>query len=227
MNSFRKSNILKKVLLIFFFVASIPITFIYLFIKDLSLFNSLFSEYIISGNSFFLPFFSSNTIIFQFSTGHLIDIIIMTNLILFIERLCYQYYMSVCLKNNYLEIYSEPYAPNGKEPKIGSFPNSNLIINLKDYSDTEIFEKSDEYYFYQESRTDATQLSSKGGYYNSMIKVRSNKPNFLHNHHNQHKNNFSMFHKFSTNILNNYHLPSKKISTFSNPYKYYTQKEGF
>ena len=226
MNSFQKSSILKKMLLVFFFVASIPTTFIYLFIKDLSLFNSLISKYITSGNSFFLPFFSYNTIIFQFSTGHLIDIIIMINLIFFIERLGYQYYMSVCVKNNYLELYFEPIAPNSKEPKVGSILNSNLIINLKDNSDNPIFEKSDEYYFYQKSRTDATQLSSKGEYYNSIVKVRNNKPNFLHNHSNQHKNNFSMFHKFSTIIRNNYHLPSKKISTFSNPYKYYTQKEG-
>ncbi|MBY8989626.1 MAG: hypothetical protein KGD58_02645 [Candidatus Lokiarchaeota archaeon] len=135
--------------------------------------------------------------------------------------------MSVCLKNNYLELFLEPYAPNSKEPKAGSILNSNLIINSEDNSDNPIFEKSDEYYFYHKSRTDATQLSSKGGYYNSIVKVRYNKPNFLPNHSNQHKNNFSMFHKFSTVILNNYHLPSKKISTFSNPYKYNTQKEGF
>ena len=197
---------LKVIFILILIISSILLSFIYMFFRDLPVFFNLFDHYIHDGNSFFLPFFSYNTIIFQFSTGHLIDIIIMINLIFFIERLGYQYYMSVCVKNNYLELYFEPIAPNSKEPKVGSILNSNLIINLKDNSDNPIFEKSDEYYFYQKSRTDATQLSSKGEYYNSIVKVRNNKPNFLLNHSNQHKNNFSMFHKFSTIIRNNYHF---------------------
>jgi len=227
MNSFQKSNILKKMLLVLFLVASIPITFIYFFIKEFSLFNSLFSEYITSGNSIFLPFFSYDNIILYFSTGHLIDIIIMTNLIVFIERICYQYYIVVCLKTNYLELYSDYYAPLDKETKEGSFLNSNLTISLQDYSDTSIFENSDEYSSYLKNRTSPTQLSCKCEYYNNIIRVQYNKPNFLHNHTNQHKNNFSIPHKFSINHLINYHLPSKKTSTFSNSYEHYTQKEGF
>ena len=214
-------------LLVLFLVASIPSTFIYFFIKDFSFFNSLFSDYITYGNSIFLPFFSYDTIIFHFSTGHLIDIIIMTNLIVFIERICYQYYIVVCLKTNYLELYSDYYAPLDKETKEGSFLNSNLTINLKGYSDTSIFESSDEYSSYLKNRTNPPQLSCNCEYYNNMIRVQYNKPNFLFNHTNQHKNNFSIPHKFSINNLINHHLPSKNNSIFSDCYEYYTQEEGF
>lgn len=103
MHSTRKISILKRISIVLFFIACVPITFIYLFLRDILLLNSLFNDYINSGTSLFLPFLPYNNIVFQFSTGHLIDIIIIINIITFIESSGYQYYMNVCLKKNFLK----------------------------------------------------------------------------------------------------------------------------
>ena len=212
MNSFQKTKLWKYLLLILFFVAGIPIVFISLCIRDISLFKSLISDYISSGNSFFVPFFSYNNIIFQFSTGHLIDIIIVTNIIVFIERMCYQYYMIVCLRHNYYELYSDPYTFADKGINEESFSNSNLIINSREDLETIVNERFVEYYIYQ---TNTSQLSIKEELLPNPSKKSIQQQNLL-----------LLLLKFSTNFQKNYHRPSKIINIFSGSNEDYLQKGG-
>jgi hypothetical protein len=191
-----------------------------MFLRDISLLNSLFNDYITSGTSLFFPFLPYTYIVFQFSTGHLIDIIIIINLITFIERGSYQYYVKVCLEKNYLEIYSDPYFLETKGTQEESSLNSNLIIDLKDDSSTTKNESSVKLNFYQKSRINNSQFSSKSGYYSSINKLHNcSKKN------NRHKINLFIFQKFSINTLTNYHLPSKN-NIFSDSNENIKQEEG-
>lgn len=214
MNSTKKISLFKRIQLILFFLACVPITIIYLFFRDLTLLNSIFNDYINSSASFFLPFLPNYNIIFEFSTGHLIDIIIIINIIAFIERSGYEYYVNAFLKKNYLEIYAEPYILETEGTLKESSLNSNLILGLKDDSGTIINESSVEFNFYQKSRINTNQFSSKNGYCSSIIKMKQKKLNYLCNSSKkniQHKNTASIFQKFSTNN----HLPSKNNNIFS------------
>ena len=229
MLSAQRISKLERTSIILVFLACVPITFIYMFLRDISLLNSIFNDYIASGNSLFLPFLPYTNIVFQFSTGHLIDIIIIINIITFIERGGYQYYVKVCLEKNYLEIYSDPYFLETKGTQEESSINSNLIIDLKDDSGITINESSVEFNFYQKSRINNSQFSSKRGYYSSLSKIAHNKLNYLRNSskkNNRHKINLSVFQKFSTNTLTNYHLPSKNNNIFSYSNEYIHQEEG-
>jgi len=214
MHSTQKISLLKRILIILFFLASVPITLIYMFFRDFSLLNSLFNDYFNSNSSLFLPFLPNSNIIFHFSTGYLIDIIIIINIIAFIERIGYQYYVNAFLIKNYLEIYAEPYILEIEGTLEESSLNSNLIIGLKNDSGTIINENSVEFNFYQKSRINTNQFNSKRGYSSSIIKMKHDKLNYLHNSSKkniQYKNTASIFQKFSTNN----HLPSKNNSIFS------------
>ena len=225
MHSTRKINILKRISVILLFFAYVPITFTYMFLRDISLLNSLFNNYVSSSTSLFLPFLSSSNIVFQFSTGHLIDIIIIINIIAFIDRGIYQYYVNV--EKNYLETYLEPYFLETRETQEESSQISNLIIGLNYDSSTTTNENSVEFNFYQKGRINANNYSSKSGYY-SIIKMKQNKLNYLHNSskiNNRYKINLFIFQKFSTNLIN-YYLPSKNNNIFSDSNENIQQEEG-
>jgi len=217
MHSTRKIIILERTSILLVFLACIPITFIYMFLRDISMLNSLFIGYVNSGSSLFLPFLPSSIIVFQFSTGHLIDIIIIINIITFIQRSAYQYYVKICLKRNYFEIYSDPYLSESEETQEESFLNSNLIMGLKDDSGTTINKNSVEFNIYQKNRI------------SSIHKMKRDNTTYLHkssNKNNRHKIFLFIFQKFSTNTLINYHLPSKNNNIFSNSNENIQQEEG-
>lgn len=217
MLSTRKIIKLERTSILIVFLACIPITFIYMFLRDISMLNSLFIDYVNSGSSLFLPFLPSSNIVFQFSTGHLIDIIIIINIITFIQRSAYQYYVKICLKRNYFEIYSDPYLPEAEETQEESLLNSNLIFDLKNETGITINENSVEFNIYQKNRIC------------SINKLKRDKTTYLHkssNKNNRHKINLFIFQKFSTNTSINYHLPSKNNNIFSNSKENIQQEEG-
>ncbi len=227
MKSTRKINSLIRISIIPIFFACLPIAFINSFFSFIPVLNSLFIDYINSGTSFFLPFLSYSNIVFHFSTGHLVDIFIIFNIISFIERSGYQYYVDICLKKNYIELYSESYflETDGKQEE--SFLNSNIILNLKEDSNIIINERSVD--FYQESRIKANPFRSNSGCYSNIIKMKLTKFNYLHNSskkNNRHKINLSIFQHYSTNTLINYHLPSKNNNIFSDSNQNIQQEEG-
>lgn len=220
MISTQRISKLERTSIILVFLACVPITFIYMLVRDFSLLNSFFNDYIVSGTSLFLPFLPYTNIVFQFSTGHLIDIIIIFNIITILERSGYQYFVKVCLEKNYLEIYSDPYFLETKGTQEESSLNSNLIKDLKDDSSTTKNESSVKLNFYQKSRINNSQFSSKSGYYSSINKLHNcSKKN------NRHKINLFIFQKFSINTLTNYHLPSKN-NIFSDSNENIQQEEG-
>ena len=224
-----KINTLKRISIIPILFAFIPIVFIYMFLRDIPLLNSLFIDYINSGTSLFLPFLSSSNIVFQFSTGHLIDIIIIINIITCIERSGYQYYVKVCLQKNYLDLYSEAYCLETNGTQEESVLNSDLIFGLKEDSGTIINESSFEINLYQKSRININQFNHKSGRCSSKIKMQHNNLNYLCNSSKkkiQHKNIVSIFQKFSTNNLKNYHLPSKNNNIFSYFFENFHQEEA-
>jgi hypothetical protein len=89
-----------------------------LLLRDISSLNSFLNDYFSSGRSIFLPFLPYSNLlwflpkgdqIIKFSTGQLIDIILLINIIAFIERSGYHYYMKVCLSKNYIGSQSFDY----------------------------------------------------------------------------------------------------------------------
>ena len=224
MKSTRKINSLIRISIIPFFFVCLPIAFMNSFLRFIPVLNSLFIDYVNSGTSFFLPFFSYSNIVFHFSTGHLIDIFIIINIIGFIERSGYQYYRDVCLKKNYLELYSELYLHETDGNQEESSVNSNLILNLKEDSNIIINESTAE--FYQKSRIKVNQFSSNSGCYSSVIKMKHNKLNYLHNSNKKNNQHKTIFQQFSTNTLINYHLPSKNYNIFSYSNQNIQQEEG-
>lgn len=229
MLSTQNNTTLKKVSILPFLFTCLPIAFIYLFLRDIPLLSSLFSEYVNSGTSLFFPFISSNIIVFQFTTGHLIDIIIVNNIVAFLESGGYHYYMNVCVEKNYLAIYSETYSLEINKTHGESSLNSDSILRLKEESNTIFNENSVEFNFYEKNRIRANYFSSKNGYYSSLIKMKFINLKYLHKSHKkitQYKNYFTTFRNYSTNNLVNYHLPSKTNCIFSYSYGYTQQEEG-
>jgi len=229
MHSTEKNYTLKRISIIILIFACIPIAFIYMFIRDIPLFNSLFIDYVNTGASIFIPFLPYTKIIFQFSTGHLIDIIIVINIIAFIERSCYQYYLKVCLRRDDLEIYSEIYYLETNERQEESSLNLNLLAGLKDESGTRVNEISFNLNLRQKNKSNANQISCKNRYYRSRIKIKLNKLIYLfnsHKNHNQNKNYFTIFQHYLTYNLKSSHFPSKNNYLFSDSDDYILKEEG-
>lgn len=203
----------KRITFISFLFTCIPVAFLYLFLRDIPMLNSLFVNYVNSGTSIFFPYLPYSNIVFNFSTSHLIDIIIIINIISVLERTGYQYYMNVCLKKDYLEVYPELYFIGTNETQEESSLNTNLALCLNKDSGALVNERSGESTFYKRSIIKANQFSKKHGYYGSRFKTESTNLN-------------TIFQKFLTNILINYHLPSKNNNIFSNSFENFHQEEG-
>jgi len=79
-----------------------------MFLKDIPLLSSLIKEYIESGDSFFIPSIPNNNLLINitekfpnanFTVGHLIDLIIMINLVFYIESSIYHYIKKIFFAN--------------------------------------------------------------------------------------------------------------------------------
>ena len=225
MFSTQNITILKKISIASFLFTCLPVAFIYLFIRDIPLLSFLFNEYINTGTSIFFPFLSSNIIVFQFTTGHLIDIIIVNNIVVLLESSGYHYFKNVCL----IGIYSDTCFLEINRTQDESSLNSDSILRLKEESDTLFIESSVEFNFYRKNRIRANYFSSKNGYCSSLIKIKFDNFKYLHKSHkkiNQYKNYNTTFRNYSTNNLVNYHLPSKNNCLFSYSNGYTQQEEG-
>ena len=203
----------KRITLISFLFTCIPVAFLYLFMRDIPVLNSLFVNYVNSGTSIFFPYLPYSNIVFNFSTSHLLDIIIIINIIGVLERAGYHYYLNVCLKKDYLEVYPELVFLGINETQEESSQNANLILGLKKYSGTLDTERSGESTFYKTSMIKINQFSNYRGYYGSRFKTESTNLN-------------TIFQKLSTNILINYNLPSKYNNIFSNSFENIHQEGG-
>ncbi|MFX0020766.1 MAG: hypothetical protein ACFE9S_00450 [Candidatus Hermodarchaeota archaeon] len=112
MLSCQKLNLLKKIVILSVFLSAIPLTVIILVLGDISVLYGLFSNYIMSGKSLFIPFLPSYNVfwflpkeaqIIQISTGQLIDLLIISGIVSFIEIVGYQYYKKICLNEDFIQ----------------------------------------------------------------------------------------------------------------------------
>ncbi len=116
MDKYKKQSKNLKILVIIilvFLTLSLPISFLYLFIQNITDFDSLLKNYISSNSSIFVPWFSDINIFWfiteknakiYLSLGQVIDFFILINLASYFERLFYQY-----IKKSYIEGYLYEY----------------------------------------------------------------------------------------------------------------------
>ena len=163
----QKLFISKNLLILIFFFVCIPITFIYGFLRDIPYLISIFNDYITSGSSIFLPFLPSSNIFwflpdkiqfFPFSSGFLIDIIIIINLVALAERSAYHYFIKVCLEKNYqksLDVGSNNQIYDLSQGSVILFglreesriPLDEVVLNIKSKKNQSlIYEYNDFYY---------------------------------------------------------------------------------
>lgn len=163
----QKLFISKNLLILIFFFVCIPITFIYGFLRDIHYLISIFNDYITSGSSIFLPFLPSSNIFWflpdkiqfiPFSSGFLIDIIIIINLGALAERSAYHYFIKVCLEENYqksLDVGSNNQIYDLSQGSVILFglreesriPLDEVVLNIKSKKNQSlIYEYNDFYY---------------------------------------------------------------------------------
>ncbi len=224
----QKITKLKKVSIVPFILASIPFAFIYLFLRDIPFLSSLFIDYVDSGNSLFFPTLYSPIIAFQFTTGHLIDIIIVINIVAFLERGGY-YYVNACLKRNYLEMNSELVFLDTQRTREESTLKSDLPLGLKQDTSTIVNEESIGINTVIKRGINNSNTSNKSGYYHNLVELMNYyQLNFPLNFRKKitSKNNFNAFFQyFSKNIIN-YDLLSKNSCIYSNSNRNIINVEG-
>ena len=108
-----KLKILKIVVILVVIFSYLPSLFIFMCLRDVPVYSSLLTEYITSGKSIFIPilpyinilgFLPHESQTIQFSLGHLIDIIIIYNIICYIDTVFYHYFKNAFL-NEDTQIY--------------------------------------------------------------------------------------------------------------------------
>ncbi|MHA2287341.1 MAG: hypothetical protein ACXABG_01015 [Promethearchaeota archaeon] len=221
MNFTRKITVLKGISIIPFLFACIPLVFVYLFLRDIPILNSMFVDYVNSGTSVFFPDLPFYTIVFNFTTSHLIDIIIILNVIASLERTGYHYYVNVCLRRNDNVLCLEPYYLGTYETQEDTSQDLNLIYGLEDGSGILTNESSDDYISNQKSKVTGKKFSNRG-YDSSILKTKCNSSNFLYDPYRNNNN----FQDYSVYVLINSYLPSIKTQLIPNSYTSFDQKEG-
>jgi len=115
-----------------------------MFLRDVPVLLSLLEKYFTSGNSFFFPFITNINIlwflpekyqIISLSIGQLIDILIIINIISYIDSSFYHYVKNICLNNEsltftFLDLYT--FGNNGELRTQSQDPN--IIAGLEDGS---------------------------------------------------------------------------------------------
>ncbi|MFX1273873.1 MAG: hypothetical protein ACFFBP_14190 [Promethearchaeota archaeon] len=99
--------------LVISFLSLLPVIFIYLQLTNTSVFSIFFQDYILSGNSLFFPYFPrieiipsipSSSNLGGFTLGHLIDLIIIINLLFLLDTTFYHYIKVVFISRKF-QIY--------------------------------------------------------------------------------------------------------------------------
>ncbi len=135
---------LKIILILVFITSFFLVSLIYMFLRDVPVLLSLFEKYFTSRNSFFFPFIPNINIlwfipekyqIFPLSIGQLIDILIIINIISYIDSSFYHYVKNICLNNEsltftFLDLYT--FGNNGELRTQSQDPN--IIAGLEDRS---------------------------------------------------------------------------------------------
>jgi hypothetical protein len=159
----------------------------------------------------------------------LIDIIIVINIVGILERGGYHYYVNVCLKRNYLDMYLETNFLDNNLTQEESSLNSDLLFRLKGYSNIIVNEEFMENNYDKKIRINTNYTSNKSGYFNSLIRLIHNLLNSFGNlrKKNTLNNNYYTFFQYNlTKNVINYHLPSNNNFIVSNSKKTILKLEG-
>ena len=210
MRTSKKPKQLKIIPLFIFITLSFIATIFYIFLKDIEIVPILLKEYIDSGNSIFIPyipyinvfwFLSEKNQVIRLSIGQLLDLIIIYNIISYIETNLYHYIkFSIFNGNiqnfNYLELNFNKY----KEK------NHSLFTNPEEYLDLE----SETRYIFEDKSLNSTEkqcnLNKKRNIFKYQLKSLRFKINQIQNHlHDKNSkfiltksyNNFSIFLNYS------------------------------
>ncbi len=232
MRSTQIQNITKFILILIIIFVSIPITLIFSFLGEIDFFISIAKDYIALGNSIFLPFLSFNNIFwflpnkFQFiqiSSGFLIDSIIITNISVLVDRIAYQYYIKVCLEEDFQESFdfdSKNQIYNlyqgsiilfglGDEPIV---PSNVLILSIK-FEENESLTNNckNKYYF----------LKEKGNYVVDINNIAIFQSLFKLLQYSYFLQFFYIFYikKFDSISINQYLYPQTNIEYFTKPFQ--------
>ena len=180
MLSTRKIAALKRISIIPFLFACIPLVFVYLFLRDIPMLNSMFVDYVNSGLSIFFPDLPYSTIAFNFTTSHLIDIVIILNVIASLERTGYHYYVNVCLKRNYNEHYLEPYYLGTYDSQEDTPQDLKLIYGLEENSEFLLNEQFNGNPFSQKNIVKVNQFNRNSGLSSSTTTINCANSYFLY-----------------------------------------------
>jgi hypothetical protein len=137
----KKFKKLKVILILIFIFLCIPVTLLYLFLRDVSVLSFFFNNYIGSGNSFFIPFLPKINLLWylpkpfsmiSFSLGHLIDIIILINIIGYLQSSIYHYFVKKVYLNEYSQVlmYLNFDSLGSKEQTYFSAQDSECLFNF-------------------------------------------------------------------------------------------------
>lgn len=106
MNNIKQLKKIYVILIIISLFSIIPIMSTYFLLRDISIISNSLNTYISSCNSLFLPFIPSFTLLsisstFQFGIGHIIDIIIIINVVSLIQTASYHYINMVYINRKF------------------------------------------------------------------------------------------------------------------------------
>ncbi len=156
MSNNKKLKELRLIPLIIFLSSSFLIIFTYMLLSDIPLISSLLNNYLISGNSIFFPTLPNfNTLwflpkkfqIIHMSIGQCIDIVIILNLICYIESIIYHYIKWTILNKDAPDfICLDSFFIGSKNRNSERCEEFELILDLKDGMFSERLDNTSENY---------------------------------------------------------------------------------
>jgi len=152
----KKLNEIRVTSLIIFLSSSFLIIFTYMLLSDIPLISSLLNNYLISGNSIFFPtlpnfnilwFLPKKFQIIHMSIGQCIDIVIILNLICYIESIIYHYIKWTILNKDAPDfICLDSFFIGSKNRNSERCEEFELILDLKDGMFSERLDNTSENY---------------------------------------------------------------------------------
>jgi len=224
MRTSKKPKQLKIIPIFIFITLSFIATIFYIFLKDIEIVPILLKEYIDSGNSIFIPyipyinifwFLPEKNQVIRLSIGQLLDLIIIYNIISYIETNIYHYIkFSIFNGNiqnfNFMELDFNKY----KEKDYGIFRNPEEYIDLENESN---------YYFEDivlNSTREKCKLNDKKGLLINQLKNFKYKINKIRNRLYR-KNSEFLLNKYDVNIRISLFYSTFKDSWMLSPIYYY------
>lgn len=149
-----KLKILKIVLILVVIFSYLPSIFIFIYLRDVPILSSVLTDYITSGKSIFIPilpyinilgFLPQKSQTIQFSLGHLIDIIIIYNIIIYIDSGLYHYIRQAFLNEEtqiffYIDLGSLGLSDESRDYR------DNKLISDRNKRDYRLNERIDHFY---------------------------------------------------------------------------------